>query len=203
MQDEYAQKLGGSKLSPEEQALLKAELDAKIGSINDLMEQEKANQNSSIDDMLARRRAKKEKLKGKLEILADKKQLEDDHYNRKLAEIAEKADAEKANIEGDLRKWKRQEENQIEDDLKELKKNQLSAAEKAMQDFKKKKMNAENEYEFAEMLAEYGKKVKDVENLIAEEKGKRNAELEERLKQRRKKKQQDIEESKADLEAQL
>lgn len=92
MEEEYMLKLGSSKLSPEEQALLKAELDAKIGNINDLMEQEKANQNSSIDDLLARRRAKKEKLKGKLEILADKKQLEDDHYNKKLAEISEKAE---------------------------------------------------------------------------------------------------------------
>ena len=203
MQDEYMQKLGSSKLTPEEQALLKTELDAKIGNINDLMEQEKANQNSSIDEMLARRRAKKEKLKGKLEILADKKQLEDDHYNKKLAEIAQKAEAEKANIEGDLRKWKRQEENAIEDDLQARKKDLLSAAEKAMQDFKKKKMNAENEYEFAEMLAEYGKKVKDVEALIAGEKSKANQDLEERLKQRRKKKQQDIEDSKAGLEAQL
>ena len=154
------QKLGSSKLTPEEQALLKAELDAKIGNINDLMEQEKANQNSSIDDMLARRRAKKEKLKGKLEILADKKQLEDDHYNKKLAEISQKAEVEKANIEGDLRKWKRQEENAIEEGLKNRKKDLLAESEKAMQDFNKRKLNAENEYEFAEMLAEYGKKVK-------------------------------------------
>jgi len=32
-----------------------------------------------------------------------------------------------------------------------------------MEDFKKRKMNAENEYEFADMLAEYGEKVKSVD----------------------------------------
>ena len=82
IQEEYLKRTAGSKLTPEEQALMKAELEAKMGSINDLIGAEEANQNKNLEDLLAKRRAKKDKLKGKMEILAEKKQLEDIYWTK-------------------------------------------------------------------------------------------------------------------------
>lgn len=72
-----------------------------------------------------------------------------------------------------------------------------------MEDFKKRKMNAENEYEFADMLAEYGEKVKAVDKQLSQEKSEMEAQLEGRLKQRRQRRREEIDEQKAAAEGKL
>ena len=54
-----------------------------------------------------------------------------------------------------------------------------------MEDFKKRKMNAENEYEFADLLSKYGETVKNVDAQLAVEKKDMESALEEKLKMRR------------------
>merc|ERR1712176_939258 len=112
IEEEYRKKMAGSNISSEEQNLLMAELDAKMANINDAIGAEAAAQNATLEELRAKRKAKKDKLRGKMEKVTEKKQLEDEHYRKKLDEIA----------------WA-----------------------------------AENEYEFADMLAEYGEKVKSVD----------------------------------------
>ena len=63
---------------------------------------------------------------------------------------------DKGRIESELKKERIDGEKQITEELALQRAQALSAKEKAMEDFKKRKMNAENEYEFAEMLASYG-----------------------------------------------
>ena len=147
--------------------------------------------------MLAKRRAKKDKLKDKMGVLAEKKQLEDDHYNKKLDDIAKMAKLDKDQVEIELKKWRNGEEKDLESELAEMRANKLSAQEKAMEDFKKRKMNAENEYEFADMLTKYGEKVKAVDEEMARARKEKEAELEEKLKLRRQKKKQEIDDRKA------
>ena len=72
-----------------------------------------------------------------------------------------------------------------------------------MEDFKKRKMNAENEYEFADLLEQYGETVKAVDAALAKEKLEKDAELEEKIKARRQKRRQEIEDAKAKREAEL
>jgi hypothetical protein len=72
-----------------------------------------------------------------------------------------------------------------------------------MEDFKKRKMNAENEYEFADMLAAYGEKVNRVDAQLAQEKSEMDAALEERLKKRRQRRREEIDEQKTAAEAKL
>jgi len=52
--------------------------------------------------LLARRKAKREKLKKILDNLGEKKVAEDGHYNEKLAEIKQKEIDEKAAGDGEI-----------------------------------------------------------------------------------------------------
>ena len=127
IQDEYMHRMQNSKLSPEEQAVMMAELNAKMASINDAISAEEEAQNASLQELLAKRRAKKEKLKGKMEVLAEKKQAEDEHYNKKLLEIAKLAEMDKNKIESELKNFRIKEEKEIAAELREKRADRLSA----------------------------------------------------------------------------
>ena len=64
-----------------------AELHAKMAGINEMLESEQEQQTGALSDMLAKRRAKKEKLTAVLNNLSDKKLQEDKHYSHKLIEL--------------------------------------------------------------------------------------------------------------------
>ena len=86
-------------------------------------------------------------------MLADKKQIEDEHFNKKFNEIAKAAEHDKGRIETELKNMRAEGEKEIQTELAIKRAEKLSASEKKMEDFKKRKMNAENEYEFADLLA--------------------------------------------------
>lgn len=126
VQAEYEKKMANTNLSPEEQAVMIAELNAKMSNINDAIVVEEAAQNSSLEELLNKRRQKKDKLREKMEVLANKKQLEDEHYNKKLTDIAHAADSDKNHIESELKQERKDLELEIEEDLKMKKINLLS-----------------------------------------------------------------------------
>ena len=66
----YKKRLSDGNLSPEERAAILAEMEGKMAMINDLINGEEQAQNAALADALARRRAKKEKLRGVVNNLA-------------------------------------------------------------------------------------------------------------------------------------
>lgn len=58
-----------------------------MANINELMEEEQDAQNGTLQDLLARRKAKKEKLQGVLNSLSEKKMIEDERFNKKMSEV--------------------------------------------------------------------------------------------------------------------
>jgi len=60
-------------LTEKEREALLAELHAKLSHINDLAAEEQDHQNHNLQDLLARRRQKREKLKKILDNLGDRK----------------------------------------------------------------------------------------------------------------------------------
>ena len=122
IEEEFLRRMQTSKIDAGDKAAILAELNAKMANINDAMATEEEAQNAALQEMLAKRRSKKEKLKGKIQILAKKKSLEDSHYNKKLLDIAKAADADKDNIESELKNFKKSEEREIASELKEKRK---------------------------------------------------------------------------------
>lgn len=61
--EEYELRLKSSKLTEQDREALLAELHAKMSNINDLAAEEQDHQNHNLKDALARRKAKKDKLK--------------------------------------------------------------------------------------------------------------------------------------------
>lgn len=71
--DQYRDKLENGNLSADERAAILAEMEGKMAMINNMIEGEEQQQNSALADALARRRAKKEKLKNVINNLAAQK----------------------------------------------------------------------------------------------------------------------------------
>lgn len=76
-----------------------ADLNSKMANINDALENEQDAQNRALQEALARRRAKQDKLRNIMEGISDKKDTEDEHYQKKLLEIQKIEDTEKDRIE--------------------------------------------------------------------------------------------------------
>lgn len=144
-----------------------ADLNAKMAQINDALEVEQDDQNKAIQDVLARRKAKQEKLRGIMEGISDKKDTEDTHYQKKLQGIQAASEAEKERIEEDLKREREEGLEKIEDEAKSIREERLKAAEKKLNDFKKKGMGGDNEAQFSEMLANYGKLVEEVDGAMS------------------------------------
>lgn len=71
--DKYRDRLANGNLSADERAAILAEMEGKMAMINSMIEGEEQQQNSALADALARRRAKKEKLKNVINNLAAQK----------------------------------------------------------------------------------------------------------------------------------
>ena len=80
-----------------------ADLNAKMATINDALEGEQDAQNRALQEALMKRRAKQQKLKGLIEGISDKKDTEDNHYQKKLLEFQKLEDAEKDRIEDEIK----------------------------------------------------------------------------------------------------
>lgn len=79
--------MGSGELTDAERDALLLELEAKMANINELMEQEQDAQNGTLQELLARRKAKKEKLQGVLNNLSEKKMVEDERFNKKISDV--------------------------------------------------------------------------------------------------------------------
>lgn len=131
-----------------------------------------------------------------MEGISDKKDTEDEHYQKKLQDIQRAEDAEKEKIEREIVAERESGLETIEEEGKKIRDDRLKAAEKKLNDFKKKGMAGDNEYEFADMLANYGKLVDDVDREMANWKSTQNSDLEDRLRKRREKRQGEASEGK-------
>jgi len=57
-----------------------ADLNARMATINDALEQAQDSQNAVLNDAFRRRAARQQKLRGLIEGISDKKETEDTHY---------------------------------------------------------------------------------------------------------------------------
>ena len=100
----------------EREALL-AELHAKLSHINDLAAEEQDHQNHNLQELLARRRQKREKLKKILDNLGDRKVQEDSHYQEKLIEIKLREQEEKRGVDEEIEQARQNELRTINKNL--------------------------------------------------------------------------------------
>ena len=102
-----------------------------------------------------------------MEGISDKKDTEDEHYQKKLQDIQRAEDLEKNKIESELLAERETGQETIEEEGKKIRDERLKAAEKKLNDFKKKGLAGDNEFEFADMLANYDSLVEDVDREMA------------------------------------
>ena len=199
----FRQKLNTGNLSTEEQAAMMADLNAKMATIGDALEEEQNAQNRALNDALKRRRAKQQKLKSLIEGISDKKDTEDDHYQKKLLEIQKFEDDQKTKVDEELKAEREAGIETIEEEGKKIRDAKLAAAERRLKDMKNKGLANSAEDEFADAMAAYGKQVEEVDEDMKEWRKGQLSDLDERLRQRRLKKLQELEDQKKDNEAQL
>ena len=138
-----------------------------------------------------------------MEGISDKKDTEDEHYSKKLLEIQKIEDNERDRIEQEIKDERERGQEDIEEESKRIRDEKLKAAEKRLNDFKKRGLAGDNEYEFADMLANYGGLVEKVDADMEQWKKDQNDSLEEKLRKRREQRRKEAEENKKDLEARL
>lgn len=152
--------------------------------INNMIEGEEQQQNSALADALARRRAKKEKLKNVINNLAAQKDAAIEKTDEKREEILKQEQADILKIEKELDLERKHGSHEIEANVESEKQKRLAAAEKRLNDFKKRSGGA-NDDKFADMLTEYGELVKKVDSDLENEKELQYSQLEEKLAARR------------------
>jgi len=180
-----------------------ADLNSKMAHINDALENEQDSQNRALQEALARRRAKQDKLRNIMDGIADKKDTEDEHYQKKLLEIQKIEDGEKDKIEQEIKEERELGLENIEEESKKIRDERLKAAEKKLNDFKKRGLAGDDEYEFADMLANYGNLVEKVDGDMQQWKKDQESSLEDRLRQRRENRRKEADEKKKELETGL
>lgn len=193
---EYEDKLKNSKVTQEDREALLAELHAKLSHINDLAAEEQDHQNHNLNELLARRKAKREKLAKVLDNLGGKRIAEDDRYQNKLIEIKQKELDDKKLIDAEMDEIRQAGLQEIKTELQAKRLKSLSESERRMEDFKKqqgKGHTIESDLIFADMLADYGNKVKKLDADLADEKDQQTRSLEERIRDRRQARLREIE----------
>lgn len=178
---EYDAKLKGSKLTDEEREALLAELHAKLSHINDLAAEEQDHQNHNLNELLSRRRQKREKLQKVLDTLGEKKINEDQRYQDQLVEIKQKEIDDKKAVDQEIDDLRKQEQKNLVENLNNKRLKTLSDSEKRLEEFKRKQgkgNNPESELQFADMLADYGNKVKKLDADLSLEKDQQLSKLE-------------------------
>lgn len=206
MLEEYEQRLQTSKINEKDRDALLAELHAKMSNINDLAAEEQDHQNHNLNEMLARRKAKKDKLQQVLVTLGDKKIKEDDRYQQKLVEIKQKEMDDKKAVDTEMDVLRSKSTQEINVQLAKKRRATIAQSEQRLEDFKRRQgkgNNPEAELEFADMLAEYGNKVKKVDSDLNAERAKQQEQLEEKLKDRKQSRLREIEEQRKQKEQML
>lgn len=132
--------------------------------------------------------------------IADKKDTEDEHYQKKLVEIQRIEDGQKDKIEQEIVEERELGMENIEEESKKIRDERLAAAEKKLNDFKKRGLAGDDEFEFADMLTNYGNLVEKVDSDMIQFKKDQQALLEDKLRQRREKRKQEAADQKVTLE---
>lgn len=142
--------------------------------------EEQDHQNHNLNELLNRRRQKREKLQKVLDNLGQKKISEDTRYQDKLVEIKQKELDDKKAVDHEMDELRKIGQKDIVEVLQGKRLKQLSESEKRLEDFKRKqgKGNPEQELQFADMLADYGNKVKKLDKDLGDEKDKQLSTLE-------------------------
>jgi hypothetical protein len=201
--EEYDAKLKGSHMSDAEREALLAELHAKLSHINDLAAEEQDHQNHNLAELLNRRKQKREKLQKVLDNLGQKKVEEDTRYQDKLVEIKQRELDDKKAVDHEIDEQRVQLKKDLVDTLNQKRLKTLSESEKRLEDFKRKQgkgNNPEGELVFADMLADYGNKVKKLDSDLAAEKDQQSSKLEQKLKERKQARLREIEEQRKQKE---
>jgi len=123
-----------------------------------------------LQDALARRRQKKDKLKQLIKNLAEEKDKDDHKFADKVVKIEEKESSEITRIDKTIKKERVDMERQLKEDIATKRKAKLAEMEKKLDDFKRKNKGGEDhEFLFADMLTQYGNLVKKVDADLADE----------------------------------
>ena len=100
--ESYKERLGKGNLSADERAAILAEMEGKMAMINNMIEGEEQAQNSALADALARRRAKKDKLKNVINNLAAEKDSGISKTGDLLQEVKNQEQADIQKIEKEI-----------------------------------------------------------------------------------------------------
>jgi hypothetical protein len=168
-----------------------------MSHINDLAAEEQHNQNHNLNDMLAKRRAKKQKLQAVVNNLGDKKVQEEDRYQNNMLEIRQKELDDKKAVDTEMEEVEKEGMRDIQSDLDQRRLKSISESEQRLEDFKRKQgkgHNPEAELKFADMLGEYGNQVKKLDASLLVEKQKQVTNLEDRIKNRKQARLREVEE---------
>jgi hypothetical protein len=136
--EEYELRLKDSKISDKDREALLAELHAKMSHINDLAAEEQDHQNHNLNELLARRKAKRDKLQNVLDGLGQKKIEEDGRYHQKLTEIKQKEMDDKKAVDQEMIELKETSTKTINNELNQKRLKTISESERRLEDFKRK-----------------------------------------------------------------
>ena len=179
MIERFKEQLKNSNLSKDEQAAMLAELSSKIADVGDMIKLEEQAQNDALADLLAKRRAKKNLIRDKVEGLASMKQQVDDYYGKKVEEIAEKEKQELSKIDPEISGERKKYLKAINTRLEKKRADILEESEKRLNEFRKKA--GPEDYQFADMIQQYGDQVKAVNASIETEREDERVKMEEEL----------------------
>lgn len=200
--DEYDKQLSDETLSDSDRAALLAELHAKIAAINEMIRVEEDTQNNHLNDALAKRKAKKEKLRNLLTQMAETKENEDMKLNDKLSEIQEREQAEIDNIKRQVAKERKDELENIDTELAITKRSRLAEMEQRIEKHKKSHSGGvDHEYIMGDLLVQYGELSKNVDQEMIELKEQKLKKLEEKMNDRRAQIRQEIADRRKEREA--
>ena len=124
-----------------------ADMNAKMAQIGDELEKEQDAEQRALQEALARRRAKQEKLRGIIEGISDKKDVEDEHYQNKLLEIEKLEDNERDRIENEIEEERERGLETIEEEGAKIRADRLKSFEKRLNDFKKSGIKSDKDEE--------------------------------------------------------
>lgn len=143
LMDEYNDRIKNTNLSQADRDAMLQELNAKMSQIDDMIRQEEEQQNIHLREALERRRKGKDKLKNIVSNLAEKKDIKDKEYQRKLVEIGREEKRQVLSIVDEEEDLETSIKKDIDEQMTALKNNKLAETEKRLEDFRKKSKTPE------------------------------------------------------------
>eukprot|EP00347_Sterkiella_histriomuscorum_P024400 403331247 len=202
--DEFRSKISSSAagLSEQEKQDLMNEMQLRLGKVEDIMLSEETSQDKKLQDALSKRRKKKEQLAEVMIQLNVAKQEDTKHFSENMDKIAEKEQEEIDKLEKEIDKEKQLGLKDIEQQLKSSRNERLADMEKKLEQMRKLREGSSKNggVEFGDMLNEYGKLVKKVEEELENSKQKQMNELDDKLKRRKQDRLKAIQASKKERE---